>query len=119
MAADTREIIYSSKENKVGAFLSVMQTLVDIRSQVDACRDDVDCGMFDGDDTKRGRERIHKHSVGCRERSECLEWCFSCLALSHLTAATPIRCEEAFFPPSIKITHVNTLETIVHADSIY
>ena len=84
---------------------------------------DVGCSGFDGDDTEVEREFSGTQSLAesvASTSSGVFPTSFSCTLLSHLTAATPIRCGEAFFPPSIKITHVNTLETlIVHADSIY
>ena len=86
---------------------------------------DVGCSGFDGDDTEVEREFAGTQSLAesvalvASASSGVFPTSLSCTLLSHLTTATPIRCGEAFFP-SIKITHVNTLETlIVHADSIY
>lgn len=85
---------------------------------------DVGCGGFDGDDTEVERGFTGTRSQTVESAASASSGVFpaslSRIPLSHLTAVTPIRREGAFFSPSIKITHVNTLEApIVHDDSIY
>lgn len=83
------------------------------------------CGGFDGDDKEREERgftstRSQADESVASTSSGVFPASLPRTLFSHLTAATPIRREEVFFLPSIKITHVNILDRpIVHADSIY
>jgi len=86
---------------------------------------DVSYVGFDGDDTDTEKGFVGTHNQSQIAVPESVASDVFSVSLSYTLVFAPDRSNfnllwRDFFSPSIKITHVNILETqIVHADSIY